>query len=140
MYSDLCNPTQKDAHMLATTDFRLATKFAFISLFTVNLYDHILTFSDEVKYIWQRKITPGILVLLSSSLLHVLNTVTFSHHHILHRRYSRLSPPSTIEHRRYQNRYIALGIFCVVIAGKFDLSLKFQHLILVRLLFPSYRQ
>lgn len=58
--------------MLATTNFRLATKFAFISLFTVNIYDHILTFSDEVKYIWQRKITPGILILLSSSLLHVL--------------------------------------------------------------------
>jgi len=61
----------------------LATKFAFISLFTVNLYDHFLTFPDEVKFIWQRKFTPV--------------TILF-----------------------FINRYIALGIFCVVIAGFFS--------------------
>lgn len=87
------------AHMFATTVFRLATKFAFISLFTVNLYDHLLTFPDEVKYIWQRKFTPGILILLSSSLFHVLNTEILSYHRILHRTSSILSSLSMIKYR-----------------------------------------
>ncbi|KAJ7132607.1 hypothetical protein C8R44DRAFT_978095 [Mycena epipterygia] len=60
-----------------TSDYRIY-RYAFLAGLVIVIYDHLLTFSTEVKYIWLTKLRPGTCLFLAARYIGLIGNIVVS--------------------------------------------------------------